>query len=88
MKLKTLEMLENRYEPMTVKELAKVLGDSQSHIYRRIHNGEIKGVFRDGWLIKIWPSGAAEWLKGLTAQGSCPRRRRAKPSPEGQHGVG
>lgn len=80
-KLKTVEILEKRHEPMSVKEVARVLGDSTSHIYRRIHTGEICGVFRDGWLIKICPSGVVDWLNGQVAKGSSPQRRTAKPSP-------
>ena len=80
MKLKTIEILENRHEPMSVKEIAKILGDSPSHIYRLIHDGEIGGVFRVGWLIRVWPSGVVEFLNKQTAKGSCCQRRLIKPS--------
>jgi len=76
--MKTIEMLEKRGELLSVKELAKILGNSPTHLYRRIHNGEIEGVFRDGWNIKICPSTFAEGLKKQMAKGSCPRRRKAR----------
>ena|SRR5436309_3157432 len=80
-KMKTVKMLENRQEPMTVKELAKILGDSPSTIYRRIHHGEIE-AFRDGWLIKIQPSAAVEWLKEMIAKGCPPRKRNGRTFPK------
>lgn len=73
--MKTIEILEKREEFLTVKELAKVLGCSSTHLYRRIHNGEIEGVFRDGWNIKICPSTVADSLKKKMVKGSCPRKR-------------
>lgn len=72
------------HQALTVKELAKILGDSPAHIYRRIHKGEIEGVFRDGRHIKICPGQFVEWLKKEIAQGSRPRKRSRKPSTDNQ----
>ena len=79
-KMKTLQMLEYREEPLSVNELAKILGNSPTTIYRRIHHGELE-AFRDGWLIKILPSVAVEWVKKLIAQGCRRRKRNVRPLP-------
>jgi excisionase family DNA binding protein len=82
--MKTIEALEQMHQALTVKELAKILGDSPAHIYRRIHNGEIEGVFRDGRHIKICPAAFVEWLKKQIVKGSCPRKKNLKASPGGR----
>jgi excisionase family DNA binding protein len=79
-KMKNLQMLEKRQEPLSVKELAQILGNSPTTIYRRIHNGELE-AFRDGWLIKIVPSIAVEWVKQLIAKGCHKRKRNRRPLP-------
>jgi excisionase family DNA binding protein len=79
-KMKIIELLENMNHAISVKELAKILGDSTAHVYRRIHKGEIPGAFRDGRRIKICPAVFVEWLKKQISDGCKPRERTAKPS--------
>jgi hypothetical protein len=39
-------------------------------------------AFRDGWLIKILPSVAVEWVKKLIAQGCHRRKRHVRSLPK------
>ena len=82
--MKTIQMLENRHEALSVKELAKILGESTGHVYRRIRRGEIQGVFRDGRSVRICPAVFVEWLKAKIAEGNCPNQATTTPSGNGQ----
>ena len=61
-----MDDFEHQITPLLVKEAAQIYGDSPETFYRRIHNGEIPGVFREhGKLkgrIKIGPAVFAKWL--------------------------
>ncbi len=78
--MKIIELLESMNRAISVKELAKVLGDSTAHVYRRIYSGDIAGAFRDGRHIKICAASFVEDLKKKMAQGCSPRKRKVKPS--------
>ncbi|SRR5581483_7071971 len=82
--MKLIELLENMNQAISVKELAKILGDSTAHVYRRIHNGDIAGAFRDGRHIKICAASFVEDLKRQMAKGCSPRKRTVKPSTGAQ----
>jgi len=72
--MKWIEAIEQRKEPMSVKEAAKTYGDSTSSFYRKIRRGEIPGVFREPGKprgrIKICPAEFAAWLRSRLAAGS------------------
>lgn len=82
--MKIIELLENMNQAISVKELAKILGDSTAHVYRRIHKGDIAGAFRDGRHIKICAASFVEDLKKQMARGCSPRKRTVKPSNDVQ----
>lgn len=45
--MKAIDQLKNRLEPLSVKEAARIYGDSVGEFYRKIRRGEIPGAFRE-----------------------------------------
>jgi|SRR5579859_1700439 len=70
--MKIIEKLENREEALTVKEVARILGDSPGDVYRKVSKGLIEGSFRNGRSIRFIPSVFVEWLKKKLAE-NCKR---------------
>jgi hypothetical protein len=72
--MKWIEELEHRKSPLSVKEAAKIYGDSTGTFYKKIRRGEVLGTFREPGKprgrIKICPAEFAAWLRGLVAAGS------------------
>jgi hypothetical protein len=72
--MKWIEELEHRKDPLSVKEAARIYGDSAGTFYKKIRRGEVSGVFREPGKprgrIKICPAEFAAWLKGRVAAGS------------------
>ena len=73
--MKWIEAIEHRNDPLSVKEAAKIYGDSTGTFYKKIRRGEIPGVFREPGKpkgrIKICPAEFAAWLRARVAAG-CP----------------
>ncbi len=71
--MKCIDELEHRQEPLSVKEAAKIYGDSAGTFYKKIRRGEIPGIFREAGKpkgrIKICPAEFAAWLKQKIAAG-------------------
>ena len=63
-----IEMLENSHEALTVKDIARILGDSTQTVYRKVKEGKIEGAFRDGRSIRFCPAIFVEWLKRKIAE--------------------
>lgn len=67
--MKSLDEIEHQLSPLCPKEAAIISGDSLNHFYRRIHRGEIAGVFREKQTpkarIKICPR---EFVAGIRQQ--------------------
>lgn len=65
--LKSLEELEHQLRPLSVKEAARIYGESVDTFYRKIRRHEIPGVFRDDGKprgrIKICPKEFVAWLR-------------------------
>jgi excisionase family DNA binding protein len=58
----TLATLERRREPWKVKELAKALNVSGSHIYRQAERGKLLSV-NFGYAIRFEPKDVVDWYK-------------------------
>jgi helix-turn-helix protein len=73
--MKWIEAIEHRNDPLSVKEAARIYGDSTGTFYKKIRRGEIPGVFREPGKpkgrIKICPAEFAAWLRARVAAG-CP----------------
>ena len=71
--MKCIDELEHRQEPLSVKEAARIYGDSAGTFYKKIRRGEVPGVFREAGKpkgrIKICPAEFAAWLKKKMAEG-------------------
>jgi len=71
--MKCIDELEHRQEPLSVKEAARIYGDSAGTFYKKIRRGEVPGVFREAGKpkgrIKICPAEFAAWLKKKMAAG-------------------
>lgn len=80
--IKSLEELEHQLNPLSVKEAAKIYGESAGNFYKRIRRGEVAGVFRDKGKrkarIKICPKEFVAWLRQQMS--SC----RAQPDGKGK----
>ena len=65
--IKSLDELEHQLNPLSVKEAARIYGDSASNFYKKIRRGEVPGVFRDKGKpkarIKICPREFVAWLR-------------------------
>lgn len=65
--IKSLDELEHQLNPLSVKEAARIYGESASNFYKRIRRGEVPGVFRDKGKpkarIKICPKEFVAWLR-------------------------
>lgn len=70
--MRWIEEIEHRNVPMSVKEAAKIYGDSVSNFYQKIRRGEIPGVFREKprGRIKICPAEFAAWLRSRIGSAS------------------
>lgn len=83
--VKLIQMLENRIEPLSVKEVARILGESAGNVYRRIQRGEIPGVFRGSKRsLHVCSPIFAEFLKAKIAECHRPKQAVSKPSTNGQ----
>ncbi len=83
--MKWIEEIENRKVPISVKEAAKLYGDSTSGFYQKIRRGEVPGVFRDPGRprgrIKICPAEFAAWLRARVAAGNqCSKGKKSAPT--------
>ena len=71
--MKCFEELEQRKVPLSVKEAAKIYGDSIGTFYKKIRRGEIPGVFREAGKpkgrIKICPAEYVVFLKQQISAG-------------------
>ena len=71
--MKWIEELEQRKDPLSVKEAARIYGDSAGTFYKKIRRGEVPGVFREPGKprgrIKICPAAFAAWLRERVAAG-------------------
>ena len=71
--MKWIEELEHRKDPLSVKEAARIYGDSAGTFYKKIRRGEVPGVFREPGKsrgrIKICPAEFAAWLRKRVAEG-------------------
>jgi Helix-turn-helix domain len=65
----TLDELEHSLNPLSVKEAARIYGDSASNFYRMVRRGEVPGVFRKTpkGRIKICPREFVPWLRAQFA---------------------
>jgi excisionase family DNA binding protein len=73
--IKSLDELEHQLNPLSVKEAARLYGESAATFYRKVRRGEIPGVFRDDGKsrgrIKICPKEFVAWLKSkMTRSGA------------------
>lgn len=80
----SLDDLEKQLNPLTVKDAARIYGETPSSLYKKIRRNEIPGVFRDEGKkkarIKIYPREFAAFLKEQIAHG----RLRWKGRKEGK----
>src|SRR5215467_2504914 len=65
--IRSLDELEHQLNPLSVKEAARIYGDSASNFYKKIRRGEVPGVFREKGKpkarIKICPKEFVAWLR-------------------------
>src|SRR5215471_7924988 len=85
--IKSLDELEHQLNPLSVKEAARIYGDSASNFYKKIRRGEVPGVFRDKGKpkarIKICPKEFVAWLRQQMA--SCKARSDSDGTLAGRH---
>jgi Helix-turn-helix domain len=71
--MKSIDELERLEVPISVKEAARIYGDSPGTFYRRVRRGEIPGAFREHGKpkarIKICPKVFAAFLRQQIAKG-------------------
>ncbi|HEY6251316.1 MAG TPA: helix-turn-helix domain-containing protein [Candidatus Angelobacter sp.] len=67
--MKSLDELEHSLNPLSVKEAARIYGDSASNFYRMVRRGEVPGVFRKTpkGRIKICPREFVPWIRAQFA---------------------
>src|SRR5215472_466569 len=67
--IRSLDELEHQLNPLSVKEAARIYGDSASNFYRMVRRGEVPGVFRKTpkGRIKICPREFVPWLRAQFA---------------------
>lgn len=67
--MKSLDELEHQLNPLSVKEAARIYGDSASNFYRMVRRGEVPGVFRKTpkGRIKICPREFIPWIRAQFA---------------------
>ena len=89
--MKCFEELEQRKDPLSVKEAAKIYGDSIGTFYKKIRRGEIPGVFREAGKpkgrIKICPSEYVAFLKQQISAGCRAANGGAKTPTNGKEVV-
>ena len=70
--MKSIDELKHRLDPLSVKEAAKLYGDSASNFYKKVRRGEVPGVFREKGKprgrIKICPAIFYAWVQGQIAE--------------------
>jgi Helix-turn-helix domain len=71
--MKSIDELEHLEIPLSVKEAARIYGDSPGTFYRKVRRGEIPGAFREHGKprgrIKICPKVFVVWLRQQIAEG-------------------
>lgn len=81
--MKSIDELEHRETPLSVKEAARIYGDSPGTFYRKIRRGEIPGAFREHGKpkgrIKICGKVFAAFLRQQIAKG-CRNEELAVPA--------
>src|SRR5947208_13110971 len=86
--MKLMDELEHRLDPLSVKEAAKIYGDSTGTFYKKIRRGEVSGVFREEGKprgrIKICPKEFVAWLRQKIAVGCQASKIPAQPPSNGQ----
>lgn len=85
--MKAIDELKHRLEPLSVKEAARLYGDSVGNFYRKIRRGEIPGAFRERGKprgrIKICVPTFVAWIEEQIAGGCGPPKVAAKSITDG-----